>query len=147
MERKNKVIKMKFVFFLIFYVILGTTGITIPFLISQQFVPNEISIGFITIVMSTIGYNASERIMQLYDSNSRSQKTELFINLIALVIALLFTIYVCIWVLKPTTIWVSIIVYVLSCLFWWFQNWNNKNLEKTSASDALGEIIFIVIRK
>ena len=88
--------------------------------------------------MSTIGYNASERIMQLYDSNSRSQKTELFINLIALVIALLFTIYVCIWVLKPTTIWVSIIVYVLSCLFWWFQNWNNKNLEKTSASDALG---------
>ncbi len=138
MERKNKVIKMKFVFFLIFYVILGTTGITIPFLISQQFVPNEISIGFITIVMSTIGYNASERIMQLYDSNSRSQKTELFINLIALVIALLFTIYVCIWVLKPTTIWVSIIVYVLSCLFWWFQNWNNKNLEKTSASDALG---------
>lgn len=129
---------MKFAFFLIFYVILGTTGITIPFLISQQFVPNEISIGFITIVMSTIGYNASERIMQLYDSNSRSQKTELFINLIALVIALLFTIYVCIWVLKPTTIWVSIIVYVLSCLFWWFQNWNNKNLEKTSASDALG---------
>lgn len=129
---------MKFVFFLIFYVILGTTGITIPFLISQQFAPNEISIGFITIVMSTIGYNASERIMQLYDSNSRSQKTELFINLIALVIALLFTIYVCIWVLKPTTIWVSIIVYVLSCLFWWFQNWNNKNLEKTSASDALG---------
>ena len=129
---------MKFVFCWIFYVILGTTGITIPFLISQQFVPNEISIGFITIVMSTIGYNASERIMQLYDSNSRSQKTELFINLIALVIALLFTIYVCIWVLKPTTIWVSIIVYVLSCLFWWFQNWNNKNLEKTSASDALG---------
>ena len=129
---------MKFAFFLIFYVILGTTGITIPFLISQQFVPNEISIGFITIVMSTIGYNASERIMQLYDSNSRSQKTELFINLIALVIALLFTIYVCIWGLKPTTIWVSIIVYVLSCLFWWFQNWNNKNLEKTSASDALG---------
>ena len=129
---------MKFVFFLIFYVILGTTGITIPFLISQQFTPNEISIGFITIVISTIGYNASERIMQLYDSNSRSQKTELFINLIALVIALLFTIYVCIWVLKPTTIWVSIIVYVFSCLFWWFQNWNNKNLEKTSASDALG---------
>ncbi len=129
---------MKFVFFLIFYVILGTTGITIPVLISQQFAPNEISIGFITIVMSAIGYNASERIMQLYDSNSRSQKTELFINLIALVIALLFTIYVCIWVLKPTTIWVSIIVYVLSCLFWWFQNWNNKNLEKTSASDALG---------
>lgn len=129
---------MKFVFFLIFYVILGTTGITIPVLISQQFAPNEISIGFITIVMSTIGYNASERIMQLYDSNSRSQKTELFINLIALVIALLFTIYVCVCVLKPTTIWISIIVYVLSCLFWWFQNWNNKNLEKTSASDALG---------
>ncbi|PTL33916.1 hypothetical protein C7120_04855 [Prevotella sp. oral taxon 376] len=131
-------IKMKFVFFLIFYVILGTTGITIPVLISQQFAPNEISIGFITIVMSTIGYNASERIMQLYDSNSRSKKTEMFINLIALVIALLCTIYVCICILKPTTIWVSIIVYVFSCLFWWFQNWNNKNLEKTSASDALG---------
>ena len=129
---------MKFVFFLIFYVILGTTGITIPVLISQQFAPNEISIGFITIVMSAIGYNASERIMQLYDSNSRSQKTEMFINLIALVIALLFTIYVCICISKPTTIWVSITVYVLSCLFWWFQNWNNKNLEKTSASDALG---------
>lgn len=129
---------MKFFFFLIFYVILGTTGITIPVLISQQFAPNEISIGFITIVMSNIGYNASERIMQLYDSNSRSQKTEMFINLIALVIALFCTIYVCICISNPTTVWFSIIVYVLSCLFWWFQNWNNKNLEKTSASDALG---------
>lgn len=111
---------MKFVFFLIFYVILGTTGITIPVLISQQFAPNEISIGFITIVMSTIGYNASERIMQLYDSNSRSKKTEMFINLIALVIALLCTIYVCICILKPTTIWVSIVVYGFLLLFMCF---------------------------
>lgn len=127
--------KMKLVFFLIFYVILGTTGITLPILL-DGFNINDFSIGLVTIVMSTVGYNASERIMHLY--GTKDKKDELFGNLIALVIALLVTIYVCVRISAKTTIYVSCGLFALSCLFWWFQNWNNKNLESTSATDTLG---------
>lgn len=128
---------IKFVFFLIFYVLLGTTGVTIPLLLSDKFMPNEVSIGLVTIVMSTVGYNASERIMQLYDEKA-NKKVENFINLVALVIALLFTIYVCIRVTKPSTIFIAVFFYFISCVFWWFQNWNNKHLENTHSTTTLG---------
>lgn len=128
---------IKFVFFLIFYVLLGTTGVTIPLLLSDEFMPNEISIGLVTIIMSTVGYNASERIMQLYDEKA-NKKVENFINLVALVIALMITIYVCIRVTKPSTIYIAAVFYLISCGFWWFQNWNNKHLEDTHSATTLG---------
>ena len=128
---------IKFVFFLIFYVLLCTTGVTIPLLLSDEFMPNEISIGLVTIIMSTVGYNASERIMQLYDEKA-NKKVENFINLVALVIALMITIYVCIRVTKPSTIYIAAVFYLISCGFWWFQNWNNKHLEDTHSATTLG---------
>ena len=128
---------IKFVFFLIFYVLLGTTGVTIPLLLSDEFMPNEVSIGLVTIIMSTVGYNASERIMQLYDEKA-NKKVENFINLVALVIALMITIYVCIRVTKPSTIYIAAVFYFISCVFWWFQNWNNKHLENTHSATTLG---------
>lgn len=128
---------MKILYFILFYVALGTAGITLPLLINQEFVPAEVSIGLVTVVMSSVGYNSSEKIMQLYDEKS-NKKGAFFFNLVSLVIALLFTIYVCIRISDKFTLYIAAFAYVLSCAFWWYQNWNNKNLENTSAPDTLG---------
>ncbi len=129
--------KMKIFFFVLFYVVLGTAGITLPWLINKDIVASEVAIGLVTIVVSTVGYNATEKVLQLIDEKSNSKKAAL-INISALVLALIFTIIVCNLIERPIAIIISIIAYLLSCLFWWFQNWNNKNLENTSAPDTLG---------
>lgn len=129
---------MKLVFFLFFYVLLGTAGITIPMMINQDIVESDISIGLITIVVSTVGYNASEKIMQLFDVKSADNKIKALVCLIALVLVLYSTIYTCTRVKEDETIWIAVITYGLSCVFWWFLNWNNKNIENTNASNALG---------
>lgn len=129
--------KMKIFFFVLFYVVLGTAGITLPWLINKDIVASEVAIGLVTIVVSTVGYNATEKVLQLIDEKSNSKKAAL-INISALVLALIFTIVVCNLIERPIAIIISIIAYLLSCLFWWFQNWNNKNLENTSAPDTLG---------
>ena len=128
---------MKIFFFVLFYVVLGTAGITLPWLINKDIVASEVAIGLVTIVVSTVGYNATEKVLQLIDEKSNSKKAAL-INISALVLALIFTIVVCNLIERPIAIIISIIAYLLSCLFWWFQNWNNKNLENTSAPDTLG---------
>lgn len=128
--------RMKIFFFVLFYVILGTAGITLPWLVNKDIVASEVAIGLVTIVVSTVGYNATEKVLQLIDEKSNSKKAAL-INISALVLALIFTIVVCNLIERPLAIIISIIAYLLSCLFWWFQNWNNKNLENTSA-DTLG---------
>lgn len=129
--------KMKVFFFVLFYVVLGTAGITLPWLVNKDIVASEVAIGLVTIVVSTVGYNATEKVLQLIDEKSNSKKAAL-INISALVLALIFTIVVCNLIERPIAIIISIIAYLLSCLFWWFQNWNNKNLENTSAPDTLG---------
>ena len=129
--------KMKIFFFVSFYVVLGTAGITLPWLVNKDIVASEVAIGLVTIVVSTVGYNATEKVLQLIDEKSNSKKTAL-INISALVLALIFTIVVCNLIERPLALIISIIAYLLSCLFWWFQNWNNKNLENTSAPDTLG---------
>lgn len=129
--------KMKIFFFVLFYVVLGTAGITLPWLVNKDIVASEVAIGLVTIVVSTVGYNATEKVLQLIDEKSNSKKAAL-INISALVLALIFTIVVCNLIERPMAIVISIIAYLLSCLFWWFQNWNNKNLENTSAPDTLG---------
>ena len=129
---------MKFIFFLIFYVGFGTAGITVPLLLKESSVIDPIAIGLITIVMSSVGYNAPEKIMQLLGDDSRIKKREGAINLFALAIATMITFYVCAKVSEPSTIKIAYLAYVLSCIFWWYQNWNNKNLEDTTPSDALG---------
>jgi len=61
-----------------------------------------------------------------------------FVNIVALVFALIFTIVVC-HLDGVIAIIVSIIAYVLSCVFWWFQNRDNKNIMNTSISTLGGD--------
>lgn len=122
--------KMKITFFIIFYVILGTTGITLPWLVEQAIVLDEVAIGLVTIVMSTVSYNATEQILRIIEEK-KNLKDIAFVNIVALVFALIFTIVVC-HLDGVIAIIVSIIAYVLSCVFWWFQNRDNKNITSTS---------------
>lgn len=128
---------MKFVFFLVFYVGFGTASIYIPILI-KGVIRNEISIGLLTIVMATVCYNASEKMLQLYSEHPK-MKMAFFINLIAFAIVSIIAIVLCIRISQGSDllIW-SIALYVLSLLLWWYHNWDNKNLENTSASDTMG---------
>lgn len=131
---------MKILFFVLFYVVLGTAGITLPWMVNKNIVVSEVAIGLVTIVVSTVGYNAAEKVLQLFDDEgkTKSKKQTAFINISALFLALIFTMVVCNCIDSKYAIIISIIAYLLSCLFWWFQNWNNKNLENTSAPDTLG---------
>lgn len=129
--------KMKITFFIIFYVILGTTGITLPWLVEQAIVLDEVAIGLVTIVMSTVSYNATEQILRIIEEK-KNLKDIAFVNIVALVFALIFTIVVC-HLDGVIAIIVSIIAYVLSCVFWWFQNRDNKNIMNTSTSTLGGD--------
>lgn len=124
---------MKFLFFLIFYVGFGTAGVTVPLLLGSN-ATNPVVIGLITIVMSSVGYNAPEKIMQLLGHDG-IKKREGAINLFALAIATMVTFFVCAKISHPNIKYVAWVAYVLSCLFWWYQNWDNQDLE---ATDALG---------
>ena len=61
--------KEKIIFFGVFYIILGTLGLTIPsisyYLTNHRWPLDDISIGLITIVVSTVGYSTAEKIIAL----------------------------------------------------------------------------------
>lgn len=129
--------KMKITFFIIFYVFLGTTGITLPWLVEQAIVLDHVALGLVTIVMSTVSYNATEQILRIIEEK-KNLKDIAFVNIVALVFALIFTIVVC-HLDGGIAIIVSIIAYGLSCVFWWFQNRDNKNIMNTSTSPLGGD--------
>lgn len=131
---------MKIFIFILYYLILGTAGITVPWLVNQELEISQVAIGFVTIVVSTVGYNATVKVMQLIDQKSDNSKRDILINLSAPVIALIFTILVCSLIDKKAAIIISIIAYFLSCCLWWFQNWNNKHLDSSPSSTLGGAI-------
>lgn len=128
---------IKIIFFGIFYILLGTAGISIPAILNGIIV-NEISIGLVTIVVSTVGYAATEKVLQLYDN--KTTKLEVIINLSMMVVFLFCTIIVAICISKNTNenipLWISIISYIISCFLWWYQNRDNTNLDEST--NALG---------
>ena len=131
---------VKFLFFFIFYILLGTTGISIPCFLNG-FIESDISIGLVTIVISTVGYSSTEKILQLYDN--KSTKLEVVLNLGMMVLFLLCTIVVAILISKNNEnvkcpLWIACGSYIISCVFWWYQNRNNKNLTENNCTSALG---------
>lgn len=136
---------MKTFFFIAVYVLLGTLGVTIPMVIHWDIIPSEIAIGLVTVAMSSVGYNASEKILESYDEKP-SNKRILGFYLFALIAITIITIVVCIRAPQEQekdgnnlAFILSIIAYIISCIFWWVQNWNNRNLENTSASTLGGD--------
>ena len=127
---------VKIVFFVVFCVLLGTLGITIPgvdhYLKVGTIPIDDISIGLITIVVSTIGYSAANIIIKSND------KLDLLFNVCALTISIVSTVFIVILLSNnrgDISIWVSIIVYLLSLGFWWYQN---RNEDFVNPVDSLG---------
>ena len=72
--------KEKIIFFGVFYIILGTLGLTIPsisyYLTNHRWPLDDISIGLITIVVSTVGYSTAEKIIDYRNKNGKFSSIE-----------------------------------------------------------------------
>lgn len=123
-------------FFIIFYLILGSTGVTLP-LAFNGFIINDVAIGLVTIVISTVGYASIERNLYLHDNNAK--KLELVINYGVIVLFFLATIFVSILISQKHDILplsIAVLAYIGSCSLWWYQNRNNDNFSDNQS--ALG---------
>ena len=145
--KKNRCLIMKALFFTFIYVLLGTLGVTVPLIVHQEFIPSEFAIGLVTVAMSYVGYNASEKILESFDKKPR-KKITLFLYVLSLIIILIITLLVCIRITQDKqsdtsnnlALYFSIGAYVISCIIWWVQNWDNKNFENTSSTTLGGDI-------
>lgn len=135
--------KEKIIFLGVFYIILGTLGLTIPsisyYLTNHRWPLDDISIGLITIVVSTVGYSTAEKIIAL--RGKKSNLSETLWNLIALVLSIVFTVFVVLFLGNGVIcipLILSILSYILSCILWWYQNRYNDNFNKNIGENALG---------
>ena len=128
---------IKLIFFLL-YILLGTSGTTIPWLITG-FDPFNISIGLMTLISSTIGYNSSEKIMSMCSQESSSSNNKVAYNIFAIILSLLLTIVGSIMLLKKhenIALTISVVAYIISCWNWWHQNKDNKNFDEAGRPDG-----------
>lgn len=122
--------RLKVFFFLLYYVIIGTCSIWLPaFLFGIRW--QDIAIGFLTIVLSVVGYAATEKILSIV--SDANVKMEVLINISAVVIPLFVCVFISKLVNTDNKFWsilLSSILYILSCILWWYQNRNNKALDE-----------------
>lgn len=93
----------------------------------------------ITIVVSTVGYSTAEKIIAL--RGKKSNLSETLWNLIALVLSIVFTVFVVLFLGNGVIcipLILSILSYILSCILWWYQNRYNDNFNKNIGENALG---------
>lgn len=131
--------KEKIAFFIVFYLFLGTLGITIPgvdyYLKNGEIATNDIAIGLITIVVSTVGYSAARIIIK------SNEKRELFWNIVALALSIVCNVFVVILLSNnrdDLSLILSGIAYFLSLILWWYQN---RNEDFVNPTDTLGGVI------
>lgn len=131
--------KEKIAFFIVFYLLLGTLGITIPgvdyYLKNGEIATNDIAIGLITIVVSTVGYSAARIIIK------SNEKRELFWNIVALALSIVCNVFVVILLSNnrdDLSLILSGIAYFLSLILWWYQN---RNEDFVNPTNPLGGVI------
>ena len=122
-----------------FYLLLGTLGITIPgvdyYLKNGEIATNDIAIGLITIVVSTVGYSAARIIIK------SNEKRELFWNIVALALSIVCNVFVVILLSNnrdDLSLILSGIAYFLSLILWWYQN---RNEDFVNPTNPLGGVI------
>ena len=121
---------IKLIFFVIFYVLIGTIGITIPMSLNGPVI-EDIAIGLVTIVISTAGYASTEKILML--QSQKCTKLEILLNMGIPFIFFICTVFVAISISnghKVLPLSIAIATYIVSCIFWWYQNRDNKNFEE-----------------
>ena len=123
--------RLKIAFFFIYYVIIGTCSIWLPaFLFGVEW--QDIAMGFLTIVLSVVGYAATEKILSIVSSTD--VKWEVLINISAVVIPLIICVIISKSIDQGCKWWaisLSGILYVSSCVLWWYQNRDNKTFSES----------------
>lgn len=92
------------------------------------------SLGFITIVVSSLAPTCAEKILSLMGSN---KKFEVFANYVITIVSFVLCIVIIACINNENRIWaltVSIPSYICYLFVWWYQNRDNDNLvENTNA--------------
>lgn len=125
----------KWIFFVVFYVLMGTAGITIPLL--YDFNACDFATGLITIVVSIVCYSCGELLLK-----SNLKKFEKIIYISAICLALFSALFVVKYANDnnkiASLVWSSIL-YLLSCILWWYQKRDSDLFDDATASMG-GEI-------
>lgn len=127
--------KRKLIFFIVFFLICGSSSIWMSFLFLEVGL-KDVTIGLITIAIASVCASA-ERILEIVRTK-RLIDNEDVIGLAAIVIPLLISIIV-VGVLKKSELFaciLSVIVYIAYCRLWWYQNREKEIFEEPTS--ALG---------
>ena len=133
--------KRKLMFFILFFIICGSSSIWMSFLFLEEIGCKDVAIGLITISIASVCASA-ERILEKIDKKSEARDdNDDFYGIAWLVVPLLASIIV-IGMLKRseiTALIISILVYFLYCWLWWYQN-RNRSIFNNQTSSLGGEI-------
>ena len=120
--------KRKLVFFIIFFIIFGTSSIWMTAFI-HGIKKEEFIIGLLTIYVAGV-YSSAERILA-FTRTKNVKGDEDLIDLVA-VASTFFVPFFVIMSIDKCFIFsaaISIFSYILYCILWWYQNRDNKNLD------------------
>lgn len=130
--KKNK---RKLGFFVVFFLVCGSSSIWISyFFLCIGY--KDVVVGLLTIAIASVCASA-ERILEKVH-NIRPNEYDAYIDLLWVVSPVLISIFV-LGVLQKSELWAlffSMVVYVVYCRLWWFQNSENKIFNKPTS--ALG---------
>lgn len=127
--------KRKLIFFIVFFLICGSSSIWMSFLFLEVGL-KDVAIGLITIAIASVCASA-ERVLEIVRTQRRIDNEDI-IGLAAVVIPLLISIIV-VGILKKSELLafgLSVIVYILYCILWWYQNREKEIFEEPTS--ALG---------
>ena len=120
--------KRKLAFFIIFFLIFGTSSLWMS-VIYLNIKIEDIIIGLLTISIAGV-YSPAERALELMRTGKIEDNEDLIV-LIAIAAPIVISALViglidkCLWFSAS----LSIISYLLYCRLWWYQNRDNKNLD------------------
>lgn len=130
--KKNK---RKLWFFVVFFLVCGSSSIWISyFFLGIGY--KDVVVGLLTIAIASVCASA-ERILEKVH-NIRPNEYDAYIDLLWVVSPVLISIFV-LGVLQKSELWAlffSMVIYVVYCRLWWFQNSENKIFNKPTS--ALG---------
>lgn len=127
--------KRKLIFFIVFFLICGSSSIWMSFLFLEVGL-KDVAIGLITIAIASVCASA-ERVLEIVRTQRRIDNEDI-IGLAAVVIPLLISIIV-VGILKKSELLafgLSVIVYISYCILWWYQNREKEIFEEPTS--ALG---------
>lgn len=129
--------KRKLMFFILFFIVCGSSSIWMSFLFLENIGCKDVAIGLITIAIASVCASA-ERVLERIGKPKPIKDDDDFYGIAWLVVPLIASILV-VGILKRSDIWalvISIILYLVYCSIWWYQNRDRDIFN--NANNALG---------